>query len=148
MSQQFEQREEQLSKKELALSQLESISATLSHKLGVEEEESPLISGGREPHPSPEVDAILDFILRQNGSLIKAASVIDSAESVDVDEILKEKDEEIQTLKGELDMRSDKVEKLVEEAEGYRKAIRDLELKIKKLLKENEGLKASNTKKK
>ena len=51
-------------------------------------------------------------------------------------------------MKMELNMKSDQVEKLVEDSEVYREAIRDLELKIKELVKENEGLKSSNTKKK
>lgn len=146
MSQQFEQREEQLSKKDFTIAQYEEIVSRLEEqlKLGEQEVSTPYF----EPVSSPEVDSLLNIFLRLNARLLNASNRIEFAESVDVDEILKEKDEEIQTLKREFNMKSDQVEKLVEEAEGYHKAIRDLELKIKELVKENEGLKTSNTKKK
>ena len=146
MSQQFEQREEQLSKKDFTIAQYEEIVKKLEESLKIETCEIAITY--LEPSPSPEVDSILNTLLRINARLMNVSNLIESTESVDVDEILKEKDEEIQTLKGEFNMRSDQVEKLVEEAEGYHKAIRDLEIKIKELVKENESLKASNTKKK
>ena len=146
MSQQFEQREEQLSKKDFTIAQYEEIVSRLEEQLKLEEQE--VSTPYFEPVSSPEVDSLLNIFLRLNARLLNASNRIEFAESVDVDEILKEKEEEIQTLKGEFNMRSDQVEKLVGEAEGYHKAIRDLELKIKELVKENEGLKTSNTKKK
>ena len=146
MSQQFEQREEQLSKKDFTIAQYEEIVSRLEEQLKLEEQE--VSTPYFEPVSSPEVDSLLNIFLRLNARLLNASNRIEFAESVDVDEILKEKDEEIQTLKREFNMKSDQVEKLVEEAEGYHKAIRDLELKIKELVKENEGLKTSNTKKK
>ena len=146
MSQQFEQREEQLSKKDFTIAQYEEIVSKLEEQLKLEEQE--VSTPYFEPVSSPEVDSLLNIFLRLNARLLNASNRIEFAESVDVDEILKEKDEEIQTLKREFNMKSDQVEKLVEEAEGYHKAIRDLELKIKELVKENEGLKTSNTKKK
>ena len=146
MSQQFEQREEQLSKKDFTIAQYEEIVSRLEEQLKLEEQE--VSTPYFEPVSSPEVDSLLNIFLRLNARLLNASNRIEFAESVDVDEILKEKDEEIQTLKREFNMKSDQVEKLVEEAEGYHKAIRDLELKIKGLVKENEGLKTSNTKKK
>ena len=146
MSQQFEQRKEQLSKKDFTIAQYEEIVSRLEEQLKLEEQE--VSTPYFEPVSSPEVDSLLNIFLRLNARLLNASNRIEFAESVDVDEILKEKDEEIQTLKREFNMKSDQVEKLVEEAEGYHKAIRDLELKIKELVKENEALKASNTKKK
>ena len=146
MSQQFEQRKEQLSKKDFTIAQYEEIVSRLEEQLKLEEQE--VSTPYFEPVSSPEVDSLLNIFLRLNARLLNASNRIEFAESVDVDEILKEKDEEIQTLKREFNMKSDQVEKLVEEAEGYHKAIRDLELKIKELVKENEGLKTSNTKKK
>ena len=146
MSQQFEQREEQLSKKDFTIAQYEEIVSRLEEQLKLEEQE--VSTPYFEPVSSPEVDSLLNIFLRLNARLLNASNRIEFAESVDVDEMLKEKDEEIQTLKREFNMKSDQVEKLVEEAEGYHKAIRDLELKIKELVKENEGLKTSNTKKK
>ena len=148
MSQLFEQREEQLSKKDFAIAQYEEIVSRLEEqlKLGEQKVSTPYF----EPVSSPEVDSLLNIFLRLNARLLNASSRIDFVECLNLDETeaFKEKDEEIQILKGELDVKSYQVEKLVEDSEGYHKAIRDLELKIKKLLKENEGLKASNTKKK
>ena len=148
MSQQFEQRKEQLSKKDFTIAQYEKIVTKLEEQLKLEEQE--VSTTYFEPVSSPEVDSLLNIFLRLNARLLNVSSRIDFVECLNLDETeaFKEKDEEIQTLKGELDGRSDQVEKLVEETEGYRKAIRDLELKIKELLRENEGLKASNTKKK
>ena len=138
MSQQFEQREEQLSKKDFTIAQYEEIVSRLEEQLKLEEQE--VSTPYFEPVSSPEVDSLLNIFLRLNARLLNASNRIEFAESVDVDEILKEKDEEIQTLKREFNMKSDQVEKLVEEAEGYHKAIRDLELKIKGLVKENQRL--------
>lgn len=146
MSQQFEQREEQLSKKDFTITQYEEIVSKLEEQLNLEEQE--VSTPYFEPVSSPEVDSLLNIFLRLNARLSNVSSRIEFAESVDVDEILKAKDEYIKNLQVSLGDRSDQVEKLVEEAEGYHKAIRDLELKIKELVKENESLKASNTKKK
>lgn len=148
MSQQFEQREEQLSKKDFTIAQYEKIVTKLEEQLKLEEQEVATLYF--EPVSSPEVDSLLNIFLRLNARLLNVSSRIDFVECLNLDETeaFKENDEEIQTLKVELDGRSDQVEKLMEEAEGYHKAIRDLELKIKELLRENEGLKASNTKKK
>ena len=148
MSQQFEQRKEQLSKKDFTIAQYEKIVTKLEEQLKLEEQE--VSTTYFEPVSSPEVDSLLNIFLRLNARLLNVSSRIDFVECLNLDETeaFKEKDEEIQTLKGELNMKSGQVEKLVEESEGYRKAIRDLELKIKELLRENEGLKASNTKKK
>ena len=132
MSHQFEQREEQLNKKAFAISQYEEIVKKLEESLKIETCEMAVTY--LEPSPSPEVDSILNTLLRLNARLMNVSNLIESTESVDVDEILKEKDEEIET-KGE-------------EIEGYKKTVRDLELKIKELLRENESLKTSNTKKK
>lgn len=148
MSQQFEQREEQLSKKDFTVTQYEEIVTRLEEQLKLEGQE--VSTPYFEPVSSPEVDSLLNIFLRLNARLLNVSSRIDFVECLNLDETeaFKEKDEEIQTLKGESNMRSDQVEKLMEEAEGYHKAIRDLEIKIKELVKENEALKASNTKKK
>jgi hypothetical protein len=148
MSQQFEQREEQLGKKDFAIFQYEEIVKNLEQQLKIEEQE--VTTPYFEPVSSPEVDSLLNIFLRLNARLLNVSSRIDFAECLNLDETeaFKEKEEEILTLKGELDSRSDQVEKLVEESEGYHKAIRDLESKVKELVKDNESLKASNTKKK
>ena len=132
MSQQFEQRELPVSKKDFSISQYEELVKKLEESLKIETCEIAVTY--LEPSPSPEVDSILNTLLRLNARLMNVSNLIESTESVDVDEILKEKDEEIET-KGE-------------EIEGYKKTVRDLELKIKELLRENESLKTSNTKKK
>ena len=132
MSQQFEQREEQLSKKDFAITQYEEIVTKLEESLKIETCEIAITY--QEPSPSPEVDSILNTLLRLNARLMNVSNLIESTESVDVDEILKEKDEEIETKE--------------EEIAGYKKTVSDLELKIKELLRENESLKTSNTKKK
>ena len=148
MSQQFEQRAEPVSKKDFTIAQYEEIVSKMEEQLKLEEQE--VSTHYFEPVSSPEVDSLLNIFIRLNARLLNASSRIDFVECLNLDETeaFKEKDEEIQTLKGELDGRSYQVEKLVEEAEGYHKVIRDLELKIKELVRENEGLKASNTKKK
>ena len=160
MNQAFEQRELPVSKKDFAISQYEEFVKKLEGSLKIETQDMAVTY--LEPSPSPEVDSILNTLLRLNARLMNVSNLIESTESVDVDEILKEKDEEIQTLKGELNVKSDESDRFndllndtseeladaVKEIEGYHKAIRDLEIKIKELVKENEALKASNTKKK
>ena len=125
MSQQFEQRELPVSKKDFAISQYEEIVKKLEESLKIETCEIAITY--LEPSPSPEVDSILNTLLRLNARLMNVRNLIESTESVDVDEILKEKDEEIQTLQ-------DKVDEL-------ETTVTDKEAEI-------ESLKASNTKKK
>ena len=132
MNQQFEQRELPVSKKDFAISQYEEFVKKLEESLKIETQDMAVTY--LEPSPSPEVDSILNTLLRLNARLMNVSNLIESTESVDVDEILKEKDEEIETKE--------------EEIAGYKKTVRDLELKIKELLRENESLKTSNTKKK
>lgn len=105
MNQQFQQREEQLSKKDFAISQYEEFVKKLEESLKIETCEIAITY--LEPSPSPEVDSILNTLLDLNARLMNVSNLIESTESVDVDEILKEKDEEIQTLKGELNVKSD-----------------------------------------
>lgn len=152
MNQAFEQRELPVSKKDFAISQYEEFVKKLEESLKIETCEIAITY--LEPSPSPEVDSILNTLLRLNARLMNVSNLIESTESVDVDEILKEKDEEIQTLKGELNVKSDESDRFndllndtseeladaVKEIEGYHKAIRDLEIKIKELVKKNEGL--------
>ena len=125
MSQQFEQRELPVSKKDFAISQYEEFVKKLEESLKIETCEIAITY--LEPSPSPEVDSILNTLLRLNARLMNVRNLIESTESVDVDEILKEKDEEIQTLQ-------DKVDEL-------ETTVTDKEAEI-------ESLKASNTKKK
>ena len=125
MSQQFEQRELPVSKKDFAISQYEEIVKKLEESLKIETCEIAITY--LEPSPSPEVDSILNTLLRLNARLMNVRNLIESTESVGVDEILKEKDEEIQTLQ-------DKVDEL-------ETTVTDKEAEI-------ESLKASNTKKK
>ena len=132
MSQQFEQRELPVSKKDFAISQYEEFVKKLEESLKIETQDMAVTY--LEPSPSPEVDSILNTLLRLNARLMNVSNLIESTESVDVDEILKEKDEEIETKE--------------EEIAVYKKTVRDLGLKIKELLRENESLKTSNTKKK
>ena len=132
MNQQFEQRELPVSKKDFAISQYEEFVKKLEESLKIETQDMAVTY--LEPSPSPEVDSILNTLLRLNARLMNVSNLIESTESVDVDEILKEKDEEIETKE--------------EEIAVYKKTVRDLGLKIKELLRENESLKTSNTKKK
>lgn len=138
MSQQFEQREEQLGKKDFTIAQYEEIVSKMEKQLKLEEQE--VSTPYFEPASSPEVDSLLNIFLRLNARLLNASNRIEFAESVDVDEFLKEKDEEIQTLKMELDGREKHVNKLLSEANAHHQAIRDLDLKIKGLVKENQRL--------
>lgn len=140
MSQLFEQREEQLSKKDFTIAQYEEIVSRLEEQLKLEEQE--VSTPYFEPVSSPEVDSLLNIFLRLNARLLNASSRIDFVECLNLDETeaFKEKDEEIQTLKGELDGREKHVNKLLSEANAHHQAIRDLELKIKGLVKENQRL--------
>ena len=125
MNQPFEQRELPASEKDFAISQYEEFVKKLEESLKIETCEIAITY--LEPSPSPEVDSILNTLLRLNARLMNVRNLIESTESVDVDEILKEKDEEIQTLQ-------DKVDEL-------ETTVTDKEAEI-------ESLKASNTKKK
>ena len=150
MSQQFEQREEQLSKKDFTIAQYEEIVSKMEMQILADREVNEANVPYLEPVSSPEVDSLLNIFMRLNARLKGVSKMLDDEvfeytpeekeQNKIMDSILKLRDEEIQTLKGEFNMKSDQVEKLVEEAEGYHKAIRDLELKIKGLVKENQRL--------
>ena len=68
--------------------------------------------------------------------------------SVDVDEIIKDYVAQVGSMALEINEKDEEIETKEEEIAGYKKTVRDLELKIKELLRENESLKTSNTKKK
>jgi uncharacterized protein (DUF3084 family) len=169
MSQQFEQREEQLSKKDFAISQYKEIVSRLEEKLKLEEQE--VSTPYFEPVSSPEVDSLLNIFLRLNARLLNASSRIDFVECLNLDETeaFKEKDEEIQTLKRELDVKSDEIERLESivsekvdeigdlalevinkdnEIESLQDKVDELETTVTDREAEIESLKASNTKKK
>lgn len=146
MSQQFEQREEQLNKKAFSISQYEEIVKKLEESLKIETCEMAVTY--LEPSPSPEVDSILNTLLRLNARLMNVSNLIESTESVNVDEIIKDYVAQVGSMALEINEKDEEIETKEEEIAGYKKTVRDLELKIKELLRENESLKTSNTKKK
>ena len=146
MSQQFEQREEQLSKKDFAIAQYEEIVTKLEKSLKIETQDMAVTY--LEPSPSPEVDSILNTLLRLNARLMNVSNLIESTESVNVDEIIKDYVAQVGSMALEINEKDEEIETKEEEIAGYKKTVRDLELKIKELLRENESLKTSNTKKK
>ena len=150
MSQQFEQREEQLGKKDFAISQYEEIVSKLEEQILADMEVNEANVPYLEPVSSPEVDSLLNIFMRLNARLKGVSKMLDDEvfeytpeekeQNKIMDSILKLRDEEIQTLKGELDGREKHVNKLLSEANAHHQAIRDLELKIKGLVKENQRL--------
>ena len=146
MNQQFEQRELPVSKKDFAISQYEEFVKKLEESLKIETCEIAVTY--LEPSPSPEVDSILNTLLRLNARLMNVSNLIESAESVNVDEIIKDYVAQVGSMALEINEKDEEIETKEEEIAGYKKTVRDLELKIKELLRENESLKTSNTKKK
>ena len=146
MNQQFEQRELPVSKKDFAISQYEEFVKKLEESLKIETCEIAVTY--LEPSPSPEVDSILNTLLRLNARLMNVSNLIESTESVDVDEIIKDYVAQVGSMALEINEKDEEIETKEEEIAGYKKTVRDLELKIKELLRENESLKTSNTKKK
>ena len=146
MNQQFEQRELPVSKKDFAISQYEEIVKKLEKSLKIETCEIAITY--LEPSPSPEVDSILNTLLDLNARLMNVSNLIESTESVNVDEIIKDYVAQVGSMALEINEKDEEIETKEEEIAGYKKTVRDLELKIKELLRENESLKASNTKKK
>ena len=146
MNQQFEQRELPVSKKDFAISQYEEFVKKLEESLKIETCEIAVTY--LEPSPSPEVDSILNTLLRLNARLMNVSNLIESTESVNVDEIIKDYVAQVGSMALEINEKDEKIETKEEEIAGYKKTVRDLELKIKELLRENESLKTSNTKKK
>ena len=150
MNQPFEQRELPASKKDFAISQYEEFVKKLEESLKIETQDMAVTY--LEPSPSPEVDSILNTLLRLNARLMNVSNLIESTESVNVDEInfhdiiitrdelIKAREKEIECYKFDIGMYIQKLEETVDETEGYKKTVRDLELKIKELVKENEGL--------
>ena len=79
---------------------------------------------------------------------MNVSNLIESTESVNVDEIIKDYVAQVGSMALEINEKDEEIETKEEEIAGYKKTVRDLELKIKELLRENESLKTSNTKKK
>ena len=146
MNQQFEQRELPVSKKDFAISQYEEFVKKLEESLKIETQDMAVTY--LEPSPSPEVDSILNTLLRLNARLMNVSNLIESTESVNVDEIIKDYVAQVGSMALEINEKNEEIETKEEEIAGYKKTVRDLELKIKELLRENESLKTSNTKKK
>ena len=146
MNQQFEQRELPVSKKDFAISQYEEFVKKLEESLKIETCEMAITY--LEPSPSPEVDSILNTLLRLNARLMNVSNLNESTESVNVDEIIKDYVAQVGSMALEINEKDEEIETKEEEIAGYKKTVRDLELKIKELLRENESLKTSNTKKK
>ena len=144
MSQQFEQREEQLSKKDFTIAQYEEIVTKLEMQILADREVNEANVPYLEPVSSPEVDSLLNIFLRLNARLKGVSQMLDD----EVFEYTSEEKERNNILDSVIKLRDVQIEDLRGEAEGYHKAIRDLEIKIKELVKENEALKESNTKKK
>ena len=138
MNQQFEQRELPVSKKDFAISQYEEFVKKLEESLKIETQDMAVTY--LEPSPSPEVDSILNTLLRLNARLMNVSNLIESTESVNVDEIIKDYVAQVGSMALEINEKDEEVETKEEEIEGYKKTVRDLELKIKELVKENEGL--------
>ena len=138
MNQQFEQRELPVSKKDFAISQYEEFVKKLEESLKIETCEIAITY--LEPSPSPEVDSILNTLLRLNARLMNVSNLIESTESVNIDEIIKDYVDQVGIMALEINEKDEEVETKEEEIEGYKKTVRDLELKIKELVKENEGL--------
>ena len=146
MNQPFEQRELPASKKDFAISQYEEFVKKLEESLKIETCEIAITY--LEPSPSPEVDSILNTLLDLNARLMNVSNLIESTESVNVDEIIKDYVAQVGSMALEINEKDEEIETKEEEIAGYKKTVRDLELKIKELLRENESLKTSNTKKK
>ena len=146
MNQQFEQRELPVSKKDFAISQYEEFVKKLEESLKIETCEIAITY--LEPSPSPEVDSILNTLLRLNARLMNVSNLNESTESVNVDEIIKDYVAQVGSMALEINEKDEEIETKEEEIAGYKKTVRDLELKIKELLRENESSKTSNTKKK
>lgn len=146
MNQPFEQRELPASKKDFAISQYEEFVKKLEESLKIETQDMAVTY--LEPSPSPEVDSILNTLLRLNARLMNVSNLIESTESVNVDEIIKDYVAQVGSMALEINEKDEEIETKEEEIAGYKKTVRDLELKIKELLRENESLKTSNTKKK
>ena len=146
MNQPFEQRELPASKKDFAISQYEEFVKKLEESLKIETQDMAVTY--LEPSPSPEVDSILNTLLRLNARLMNVSNLIESNESVNVDEIIKDYVAQVGSMALEINEKDEEIETKEEEIAGYKKTVRDLELKIKELLRENESLKTSNTKKK
>ena len=144
MSQQFEQREDQLSKKDFTIAQYEEIVTKLEMQILADREVNEANVPYLEPVSSPEVDSLLNIFLRLNARLKGVSQMLDD----EVFEYTPEEKEQNKIIDSILKLRDEQIKDMKEEAEGYHKAIRDLEIKIKELVKENEALKASNTKKK
>ena len=75
MSQQFEQREERLGKKDFAITQYEEIVSKLEEQLKLEEQE--VSTPYFEPVSSPEVDSLLNIFLRLNARLKGVSQMLD-----------------------------------------------------------------------
>ena len=144
MSQQFEQREEQLGKKDFTIAQYEEIVSKMEMQILADREVNEANVPYLEPVSSPEVDSLLNIFLRLNARLKGVSQMLDD----EVFEYTPEEKEQNKIMDSILKLRDEQIKDLRVEAEGYHKAIRDLEIKIKELVKENEALKASNTKKK
>ena len=146
MNQQFEQRELPVSKKDFAISQYEEFVKKLEESLKIETQDMAVTY--LEPSPSPEVDSILNTLLRLNARLMNVSNLIESTESVNVDEIIKDYVAQVGSMALEINEKDEEIKTKEEEIAGYKKTVRDLELKIKELLRENESLTTSSTKKK
>ncbi len=144
MSQQFEQREEQLSKKDFTIAQYEENVSKMEMQILADREVNEANVPYLEPVSSPEVDSLLNIFLRLNARLKGVSQMLDD----EVFEYTPEEKEQNKIMDSILKLRDEQIKDLRVEAEGYHKAIRDPEIKIKELVKENEALKASNTKKK
>lgn len=144
MSQQFEQRIDTVSKKDFTIAQYEEIVTKLEMQILADREVNEANVPYLEPVSSPEVDSLLNIFLRLNARLKGVSQMLDD----EVFEYTPEEKEQNKIMDSILKLRDEQIKDLRVEAEGYHKAIRDLEIKIKELVKENEALKASNTKKK
>ena len=144
MNQQFEQRELPASKKDFTIAQYEEIVSKMEMQILADGEVNESNVPYLEPVSSPEVDSLLNIFLRLNARLRGVSQMLDD----EVFEYTPEEKEQNKIMDSILKLRDEQIKDLRVEAEGYHKAIRDLEIKIKELVKENEALKASNTKKK
>ena len=144
MNQQFEQRELPASKKDFTIAQYEEIVSKMEMQILADGEVNESNVPYLEPVSSPEVDSLLNIFLRLNARLKGVSQMLDD----EVFEYSPEEKEQDKIMDSILKLRDEQIKDLRVEAEGYHKAIRDLEIKIKELVKENEALKASNTKKK
>ena len=121
MNQQFEQRELPVSKKDFAISQYEEIVKKLEKSLKIETCEIAITY--LEPSPSPEVDSILNTLLDLNARLMNVSNLIESTESVDVDEIIKDYVAQVGSMALEINEKDEEIETKEEEIAGYKKTV-------------------------